>query len=71
MAVTTHTAHAGVSGWGHEDPKVPEKFRGMGYHELNAVLNLYDADGNGAGAAKTFAIAGTGLPFAANDFTLQ
>ena len=46
MAVTTHTSHAGVSGWGHEDPKVPEKFRGMGYHELNAVLNLYDADGN-------------------------
>ncbi|MFW0108935.1 class 1b ribonucleoside-diphosphate reductase subunit alpha [Rothia sp. P6271] len=30
---------------GHEDPTVPEKFRGLGYHELNALLNLYDEDG--------------------------
>jgi ribonucleoside-diphosphate reductase alpha chain len=30
---------------GHEDQKVPEKYRGLGYHELNALLNLYDADG--------------------------
>ncbi|MEX5270743.1 class 1b ribonucleoside-diphosphate reductase subunit alpha [Kocuria sabuli] len=31
---------------GHEDKRVPEKYRGLGYHELNALLNLYDADGN-------------------------
>lgn len=31
---------------GHEDPSTPDKFRGMGYHELNALLNLYDEDGN-------------------------
>ncbi len=31
---------------GHEDTRVPEKYRGLGYHELNALLNLYDADGN-------------------------
>ncbi|QIR69673.1 class 1b ribonucleoside-diphosphate reductase subunit alpha [Kocuria sp. KD4] len=30
---------------GHEDPTCPEKYRGLGYHELNALLNLYDADG--------------------------
>ncbi|MDO4253382.1 MAG: class 1b ribonucleoside-diphosphate reductase subunit alpha [Rothia sp. (in: high G+C Gram-positive bacteria)] len=30
---------------GHEDPTVPEKFRGLGYHELNALLNLYDTAG--------------------------
>ena len=30
---------------GHEDPTVPEKFQGLGYHELNALLNLYDEDG--------------------------
>ena len=31
---------------GHEDTRVPEKYRGLGYHELNALLNLYDADGH-------------------------
>jgi ribonucleoside-diphosphate reductase alpha chain len=31
---------------GHEDKRVPEKYRGLSYHELNALLNLYDADGN-------------------------
>lgn len=30
---------------GHEDPSTPEKYRGMGYHELNALLNLYDENG--------------------------
>src|SRR6185312_4207151 len=25
---------------------VPEAFKGLGYHELNAMLNLYDKDGN-------------------------
>ncbi|MFI7481433.1 class 1b ribonucleoside-diphosphate reductase subunit alpha [Kocuria sp. M1R5S2] len=30
---------------GHEDKRVPEKYRGLGYHELNALLNLYDVDG--------------------------
>lgn len=30
---------------GHEDPTTPEKFKGMGYHELNALLNLYDENG--------------------------
>lgn len=24
----------------------PEQYRGLGYHELNALLNLYDAEGN-------------------------
>lgn len=46
MAVTTPTSHIGIAESGHDDPSVPEKYRGMGYHELNAVLNLYDADGN-------------------------
>ena len=27
---------------GHEDPTCPEQYRGLGYHELNALLNLYD-----------------------------
>jgi len=31
---------------GHEDPTCPEQYRGLGYHELNALLNLYDAEGN-------------------------
>lgn len=31
---------------GHEDKRVPQKYQGLGYHELNALLNLYDADGN-------------------------
>ncbi len=31
---------------GHEDKRVPEKYQGLGYHELNALLNLYDADGH-------------------------
>ena len=30
---------------GHEDPTCPEQYRGLGYHELNALLNLYDAEG--------------------------
>lgn len=30
---------------GHEDPSVPEQYRNMGYHELNALLNLYDEKG--------------------------
>lgn len=30
---------------GHEDPTVPAKYQGLGYHELNAMLNLYDANG--------------------------
>ena len=30
---------------GHEDPSTPEKYHGMGYHELNALLNLYDENG--------------------------
>ncbi|QNV36812.1 class 1b ribonucleoside-diphosphate reductase subunit alpha [Rothia terrae] len=30
---------------GHEDPTTPEKFQGLGYHELNAMLNLYDENG--------------------------
>ena len=30
---------------GHEDPSTPEKYRGMSYHELNALLNLYDENG--------------------------
>lgn len=30
---------------GHEDPSTPDKYRGMGYHELNALLNLYDENG--------------------------
>ncbi|MDO5367621.1 ribonucleotide reductase N-terminal alpha domain-containing protein, partial [Kocuria sp.] len=30
---------------GHEDPTCPERYRGLGYHELNALLNLYDANG--------------------------
>ncbi len=30
---------------GHEDPTCPEQYRGLGYHELNALLNLYDANG--------------------------
>ena len=31
---------------GHEDPTCPEQYRGLGYHELNALLNLYDAEGS-------------------------
>lgn len=31
---------------GYEDPTTPDKFQGMGYHELNALLNLYDENGN-------------------------
>ncbi|WP_156265289.1 class 1b ribonucleoside-diphosphate reductase subunit alpha [Rothia koreensis] len=30
---------------GHDDPSIPEKYKGLGYHELNAMLNLYDANG--------------------------
>ncbi|WP_051687621.1 class 1b ribonucleoside-diphosphate reductase subunit alpha [Curtobacterium sp. S6] len=30
---------------GHDDPTIPEKYKGLGYHELNAMLNLYDANG--------------------------
>ncbi len=30
---------------GHDDPTIPEKYKGLGYHELNAMLNLYDSDG--------------------------
>ncbi|MBM7050450.1 class 1b ribonucleoside-diphosphate reductase subunit alpha [Rothia sp. ZJ1223] len=30
---------------GHEDLSTPEKFQGLGYHELNAMLNLYDENG--------------------------
>ncbi|GGH58012.1 class 1b ribonucleoside-diphosphate reductase subunit alpha [Rothia aerolata] len=30
---------------GHEDLTTPEKFQGLGYHELNAMLNLYDENG--------------------------
>ncbi|WP_421083091.1 class 1b ribonucleoside-diphosphate reductase subunit alpha [Rothia nasimurium] len=30
---------------GHEDPSTPEKYRGLSYHELNALLNLYDENG--------------------------
>ena len=30
---------------GHEDPTCPEQYRDLGYHELNALLNLYDANG--------------------------
>ncbi len=27
------------------DKTIPEKYKGLGYHELNAMLNLYDANG--------------------------
>ena len=27
------------------DKTIPEKYKGLGYHELNAMLNLYGADG--------------------------
>ncbi len=30
---------------GPAEKKIPEKYKGMGYHELNAMLNLYDANG--------------------------
>ena len=32
-------------GAGHSGKSVPEKFKGMSYHELNALLNLYDENG--------------------------
>lgn len=32
-------------GASHTGNTVPEKFRGMSYHELNALLNLYDENG--------------------------
>ena len=32
-------------GAGHNGKSVPEKFKGMSYHELNALLNLYDENG--------------------------
>ncbi len=41
LSVPRHTIEPG-----HDDPSTPEKFRGMGYHELNALLNLYDEQGN-------------------------
>lgn len=28
-----------------DEPGMPLKYQGLGYHELNAMLNLYDADG--------------------------
>ncbi|OMH25154.1 ribonucleotide-diphosphate reductase subunit alpha [Tersicoccus phoenicis] len=30
---------------GHDDTTLPAAYQGLGYHELNAMLNLYDADG--------------------------
>ena len=32
-------------GAGHSSKAVPDKFKGMSYHELNALLNLYDENG--------------------------
>lgn len=32
-------------GASHSGKSVPEKFKGMSYHELNALLNLYDENG--------------------------
>ena len=28
-----------------EAPALPERFKGLGYHELNAMLNLYGPNG--------------------------
>jgi Ca2+-binding RTX toxin-like protein len=39
------------------------------YNSANGHL-MYDADGTGSAAARTFAVVGTGLPITANDFTL-
>ena len=40
------------------------------YNSANGHL-LYDTDGNGAAAARTFAVVGTGLGITASDFTLM
>ena len=53
-----HAAPGLSTDTGHEDPTCPERYRGLGYHELNAMLNLYDENGQIQFPVQEITIAG-------------